>query len=79
MKAENRGKRVRGQVVIANGSIGCVSADNPECIVAYTHWYRHDDNLAQLDTELESLVRCYSNMAYTASMIIGYCYKDYER
>lgn len=78
MKAENRGQRVRGQIVIANGSVGCVSEDNPACIVAYTHWYRHDDDLNRLDEEFESLVKCYSRMKMTASMIIGYQYRDYE-
>lgn len=79
MKAENRGQRVRGKIVIGNRTTGCISADNPDCIVAVTHWYRHDDDLRQLDSELESLRRCYSYMRKTSGMTISYEYKDYER
>lgn len=79
MKAENRGQRVRGFIVVGNRSTSLISKDNPDCIVAYTHWYRHDDNLRELDDDLNRLQRLYGSFNKTCSMSIGYEYKDYER
>ena len=79
MKAENRGQRVRGVVVVGNCSTGCISSDNPDCITAYTHWYRHDDDLTVLDSELNRLWKCYSDMRKTSGVSISYEYKDYVR
>lgn len=84
MKAENKGKLVRGVVAAGNIYGGCVVFDPIEatkhrCIVAYTHWYRHDDDLSVLDRELESLSRLYSNMSKTSIVAYTYEYKDYER
>lgn len=69
----------RGVLVVADRYTSLVSVDNPDCIVAYTHWYRHDDDLTVLDSELERLWKCYSGMRKTSGVSIGYEYKDYER
>lgn len=79
MKAENRGQRVRGVIVLGDRYTCNISKDNPDCIVAYTHWYRHDDNLARLDEEFEALSACYSKMKKTSAMMMHYEYKDYEK
>lgn len=79
MKAENRGQRVRGYIVVGNRNTGLISKDNPACIVAYTHWYRHDDDLRELEKDLERLRAVYSSFKQTSSMSISYEYKDYER
>ena len=81
-KPEDRHQRVRGVIGIGGRSSGCITANKEEaekhgCIVAYTHWYRHDDNLERLEAELESLVKCYMKMPYTSGVIYGYEYKDY--
>lgn len=79
MKAENRGQRVRGYIVVGTRSTGCISKDNPDCIVAYTHWYRHDDDLRELEKELGRLRAVYSSFKRTSCMSISYEYKDYVR
>ena len=79
MRAENRGQRVRGVLVAADRYTSLVSVDNPDCVVAYTHWYRHDDDLTQLDSDLERLQRCYSGMNTTSSIALHYEYKDYGK
>lgn len=79
MKAENRGQRVRGVLVVADRYTSLVSASNPDCVVAYTHWYRHDDDLSQLDLEFDRLRQCYSEMKKSASMSMHYEYQDYGK
>ena len=84
IKAENRGKRVRGVIAIGNDSCCYITTDPREaekhnCIIAYTHWYRHDENLRELENDLETLKRAYSQMAQTTSMLIHYEYKDYKK
>lgn len=84
MKAENRGQRVRGVVAIGNRSTGCLCLDEEGAkehgtLLAYTHWYRHDDNLEQLERDLRSLVDCYSQMKQTGAISYTYEYKDYVR
>ena len=48
-------------------------------IIAYTHWYRHDDDLSQLVADFESLIDCYWTMRYTDSISYGYEYKNLLR
>jgi hypothetical protein len=79
MKAENRKQRVRGYVVVGTRSTGCVGKDDPQCVTAYTHWYRHDDDLKQLDRELEQLQTVYRGFSKTDCMMVGYEYADYKR
>lgn len=79
MKAENRGQRVRGYIVVGNRYTGCISRDNPDCIVAYTHWYRHDDDLTELERDLKRLADLYMSFSRTQSASMSYEYKDYER
>lgn len=77
MKAENKGKRVRGYVVVAGRNAGVVGKDAPGCVTAYTFWYRHDDNLAKLEQELEALARVYKRYHDNLSSMTGYEYEDY--
>lgn len=79
MKAENRGQRVRGCVVVGNGSAGCISKDNPDCIVSYTHWFRHDDDLTELESDLKKLTDLYMSFKKTSSATVFYEYEEYER
>lgn len=84
MKAEDRGQLVRGVVGIGNHYHSGVTtnpaqAEEMGCLIAYTHWFRHDDDLSVLDRELESLVNCYGRMKQTSSMMYYYEYKDYKR
>ena len=78
MKAENKGKRVRGYVVAGNRRTGIMSKNNPDCAVAYTHWYRHDDNLEALERELKRLTELYMSFSKTDSVSAAYEYADYE-
>ena len=71
-------QRVRGVVVAGSRWAGCVSIDNDECAVARTFWYRHDDDLAELERELNKLVRTYSESSKGSGMAYYYEYKDYE-
>lgn len=84
MKAENRGQLVRGGVAIGDRYSGCVSSDPKQAeqfgtLLAYTHWYRHDDDLTELDRDLQKLVNVYRDMNKTGSMMYYYEYKDYKK
>lgn len=79
MKAENKGQRVRGCVLAGNRRTGIMSKNNTECAVAYTHWYRHDDNLENLERELKRLSDLYMSFNKTDSVSISYEYAEYER
>lgn len=78
MKAENKGQRVRGCVVAGGSHTGIMSKGNPDCAVAYTHWYRHDDDLTLLERELKRLSDLYMSFSKTDSVAISYEYADYE-
>ena len=83
-KPEDKHQLVRGVLGVGGRSSSCVTTDENRakefgCIVAYTHWYRHDDDLNRLEAELESLVRCYMKMPYTSGVVYGYEYKDYVK
>lgn len=74
---------VRGVIGVSHRGSGSLSVDPKDAeargnIVAYTHWFRHDDDLKVLEEELESLVRCYARMRQTDAMMYGYEYKDYK-
>lgn len=65
---EDRKMLVRGKVTAKSRN---------DDIIAYTHWYRHDDNLTILRCELEDLARCYMDMQKTDSIAMEYEYKKY--
>lgn len=73
MKPENRNQLVRGVVTAGN------HYSSQRDVVAYTYWYRHDDDLNRLENELDSLCRCYMNMSKTNHISFGYEYKDYVK
>ena len=82
MKAENRNQMVRGVVAVGNRNSVVLSTNPADAeahgfIIAYTHWYRHDDDLETLDKELKSLCESYASMRKTDSIMYGYEYKDY--
>ena len=79
MKAENKGQRVRGCVLAGNRRTGIMSKNNTDCAVAYTHWYRHDDDLELLERELKRLSDLYMSFGKTDSVAISYEYAEYER
>ena len=79
MKPENKNMMVRGYVVAAPKSVSSVGKDEPGCLVAYTHWYRHDDNLAELERDLRLLQSVYTTFEKTATMMLGYEYREYMR
>ena len=79
MKPLDKGMLVRGALVVGNAiSRGVVSKDNEECIVAYTHWYRHDSDLKELERDLANLKAVYSSMKKTGSFMSSYQYKEYK-
>lgn len=69
---------VRG-VVVAGERDGMVSKNNDSCAVARTFWYRHDDDLADLENEMETLRRVFSKNHKCSGMILTFEYKDYRR
>ena len=70
---------VRGVVVAGSRYDGYVSKDNDRCAVARTLWYRHDDDLTELEKELDALARVFSHSTKSSGMLLTYEYKDYER
>ena len=83
MTPENRNQLVRGVIAVGTASSGMITADPEEAkkhgvIVAYTHWYRHDDNLSELEHDFEALRRTYMSMSKSAEAMLFYEYKDYE-
>ena len=78
MKAENKGKRVRGCVIAGNRYTGIMNKNNSDCAVAYTHWYRHDGDLEALERELKRLSDLYMSFNKTDSVAVSYEYADYE-
>lgn len=78
MKAENKGKIVRGCVMAGNRRTGIMSKGNPDCAVAHTHWYRHDDDLEALEREIKRLSDLYMSFRKTDSVAVSYEYADYE-
>ena len=84
MKPENKNMLVRGVVGIGNRYSGVVttdpkSAEAHDTMIAYTHWFRHDDDLTVLESELDSLVRCYAKMKKSTGIMYGYEYKEYKK
>jgi hypothetical protein len=88
MKAENRGQLVRGVVGVSYWRAGFLStsyktyaeADDRHNIVAYTPWFRHDDDLSKCEQALRRLVNAYDGMPGTDGCIsYGYEYKDYRK
>lgn len=79
MKAENKEKRVRGYVLAGNRRTGIMSKNNPDLVVAYTHWYRHDEDLEKLERELEQLSKLYKSFSKTDTVSTSYEYAEYER
>lgn len=84
MKPENKNMLVRGVVGIGNRNSGMVSTDPKTAaehgtLVAYTHWFRHDDDMTVLEKELNALVQCYSRMQKTSGIMYGYEYKEYRK
>ncbi|MEE0898396.1 MAG: hypothetical protein U0K87_00385 [Ruminococcus sp.] len=82
MKPENRNQMVRGVVAAGTRYSGLVTADpvqaeEHDCCVARTFWYRHDE-LDRVERALESLSRTYSKMDVCDSVMMYYEYKDYE-
>ena len=78
-KPENKDMMVRGYVVVASRYAAGCRKDDPENVTAYTHWFRHDDDLTVLERETEALHRVYMSFRDTSSMMIGYEYKPYKR
>ena len=68
----------RGVVVAGTRYSGYVGRDNDECAVARTFWYRHDDDLNELERELNVLVRAYSGSKKNHGMSYWYEYRDYK-
>lgn len=68
---------VRGVVVVSSRYDGLVSKDNDNCAIARTLWYRHDDDLAELEREVTSLARILLSSSKGCSMTLAYEYKDY--
>lgn len=80
MIAENRNQLVRGYVVASSRfDEGPAAKDGPFGITAYTYWYRHDGDLAQLERDLDTLSRFYLKHPSCYGCQIGYEYKDYPR
>ena len=79
MRAENKGKRVRGCVLAGNRHTGIMSKNNSDLAVAYTHWYRHDGDLERLERELKQLSKLYMSFSKTDSVSTSYEYAEYER
>jgi hypothetical protein len=88
MKAEDRGQLVRGVVGVSYWRAGVVStsyktyaeADSHHNIVAYTPWFRHDDDLRKCDYALRRLLNAYAGMPGTDGAIsYSYEYKDYGK
>ena len=81
---ENRTGMVRGYVVYASSSVGCISLEEARTgkthnlNVAYTFWHRHDENPEAVRTELEQLIKCVSRFHNFSASMIGYEYKDYK-
>lgn len=69
---------VRGVVVVGDRYDGMVSIDNENCAVARTFWYRHDDDLRKLETELDRLARVLTNSAKGSGASLWYEYRDYK-
>ena len=83
MKPENRNQMVRGVVVAGtiNSSLFTtdpIKAEQHDCCVARTFWYRHDE-LDEVEHALEALCQAYSNMYRYSSMMMSYEYRDYKR
>lgn len=85
MKPEDKKMMVRGYVVYSQNRCPCISLDagkdesNWDCQVAYTTWYRHDDNLDELEKELDKLCRFYMSLRPVEGCMMGYEYKEYRR
>ena len=69
---------VRGVIVVGDKYCGHVSADNDDCAVARTLWYRHDDDLIELENELEAIAKVYSRSSKSSGYIVTYEYRDYK-
>lgn len=69
---------IRGYVTVCDRSACCIGRDQPDCITAYTFWYRHDEDLKRLEVELEQLHKVYSNMGFYRGCMMGYETKPYK-
>ena len=80
MKPEfEKPQMVRGVVVSGTRWSGAVSADNNDCAVAKTHWFRHDDNLNELEAELVLLVKALTRSSKCHGAASYYEYQDYRK
>lgn len=84
MKPENKVGLIRGVVGIGNRNSSVVTTNLEDSIkygtiVAYTHWYRHDDDLDELEADLIALVRCYGRMKRSSGISYTYEYKPYRK
>ena len=79
MKPENRKQLVRGYVVACTKWEGGTRLPpEPDAPHAYTFWYRHDDDLKQLERELRALVDIFSRNWKFGGAQFGYEYKPYR-
>ena len=84
MKPENKVGLIRGVVGVGTPNSGIITTDlemarSHGTIVAHTHWYRHDDDLGELEEDLDALVRCYHRMRRSRGIAYGYEYKPYRK
>ena len=75
---------IRGVVIVGYGG-GFLSWDVKDMetrginyAVAYTRWYRHDDNLKKLEIETESLMRIYFRNNQCTGGMLHYETKPYK-
>lgn len=69
---------VRGVVVAGSRCDGMVSIDNDRCAVAKTFWYRHDDDLDELEKDLDRLAKIYMGSSKASGATCFYEYRDYR-
>ena len=69
---------VRGVVVVGSIYSGYVGLDNENCAIAKTLWYRHDDDLDELERDLRALQRLLMRSSKASGAIVSYEYRDYK-
>lgn len=76
---------VRGYYVYATRYAGCIGLEmakdenNLDVGVAYTYWYRCDEDPSIVEEELDRIVRCYNKASKCAGGIIGYEYRPFKK
>ena len=70
---------IRGYVVVGDRYSSCIGKDRENCVTAYTFWYRHDDDLTQLERDVDLLQKAYSAMPKWSGMMIGFEAKPYRK